>query len=70
MTDAATIEPHCKCCAKLGRNGKCPALCEPVTEPAPKYHRPAVVGLTHLGRLAGAVRVRLALHSGTEPDIR
>lgn len=47
----------CKCGARLGRTGKCPALCEPVPEPTPKYTGPLVVGGTHLGRLARPVYV-------------
>jgi hypothetical protein len=54
MTDtiAQPTDDRCKCGAKLGRNGKCPAICEPVTEPAPEYRGPTVVGLTHIGRMA------------------
>jgi hypothetical protein len=54
MTDATAeqIDGRRKRGATLGRNGKCSALCEPVTEPAPEYRGPTVVGRTHLGRLA------------------
>ena len=52
---AAPIDGHCKCGAKLGRSGKCPALCEPVPEPPPKYTGPERIGFTHIGRLAAPV---------------
>lgn len=48
---------YCKCGAQLGRSGKCPALCEPVPQPAPKYTGPLVVGRTHMSRLAAPVYV-------------
>ena len=50
------IEGHCKCGAMLGRSGACPALCEPVPEPPPKYTGPAVVGSTHIGSLGAPVK--------------
>jgi hypothetical protein len=43
------------CGEQLGRNGKCPALCEPLPLPQPKYTGPLVVGSTHIGRLAAPV---------------
>ena len=45
------MPPLCKCGTRLGRTGKCPALCEPVEVPPPKYTGPAVIGGTHLGNL-------------------
>jgi hypothetical protein len=56
VSKAETIKPwHCKCGARLGRSGKCPALCEPVPEPPPRYTGPKVVGHTHLGRIGAPV---------------
>lgn len=53
MTDATRTAAVCgKCGAALGRSGKCPALCEPVPTPAPRYTGPLVIGRTHLGRLS------------------
>jgi hypothetical protein len=46
---------HCKCGVQLGRNGKCPALCEPVPDAPPVYTGPLVIGRTHIGRLAAPV---------------
>lgn len=46
----------CACGATLGRDGKCPALCQPVPEPLPKYTGPAVIGLSHTARLGAPVR--------------
>lgn len=52
----AEPEPgRCKCGARLGRSGKCPALCTPVETPAPAYKGPAIVGRTHTGRLGAPV---------------
>jgi hypothetical protein len=68
----------CKCGAPLGRSGKCPALCEPVPQPAPKYDGPAVVGRSHTARLAAPVyaarpyrrgeRIRFVLPGGMIVD--
>lgn len=58
-TAAAILEPSgplCRCGAPLGRSGRCPALCEPVPEPPPPYTGPALIGLSHVGRLAAPVR--------------
>jgi hypothetical protein len=46
----ATAQLCPKCGAGLRRNG-CPALCEPVEDPAPQYTGPALVGRTHTQRL-------------------
>ncbi len=54
---ATQMATHCKCGAALGRSGKCPALCEPVPQPPPKYDGPAVVGRTHTSRLAAPAYV-------------
>lgn len=35
---------RCKCDAKLGRSGKCPALCQPLPHPLPKYDGPTMIG--------------------------
>lgn len=45
----------CKCGTRLGRSGKCPALCTPVPQPAPAYRGPMVVGRTHSGRIGAPV---------------
>jgi hypothetical protein len=50
MTEAV----KCKCGAKLDDRGRCPALCEPLRPPLPKYTGPTIIGLTHVGRLAMA----------------
>jgi len=42
--------PHCG--AQLDKAGKCPALCHPPAAPAPKYDGPALIGCTHIGRMA------------------
>lgn len=47
-----SVPPFCKCGTRLGRSGKCPALCEPAEQPSPKYIGPAVVGGTHIGNIA------------------
>lgn len=54
--------PHCgdkqdrtwcpKCGAVLDKAGVCPALCKPPASPPPPYTGPAVIGLTHIGRMA------------------
>jgi hypothetical protein len=46
---------QCKCGARLGRSGKCPALCEPVTGEPPVYDGPRFVGKTHTARLGAPV---------------
>ena len=50
-----TARLECKCGAKLDKQGRCPALCQPVKSPPPKYDGPAIVGQTHLGQIAKAV---------------
>jgi hypothetical protein len=40
-----------QCGVRLGRSGKCPALCEPVEQPAPKYTGAPMIGRTHLGNI-------------------
>lgn len=53
--DTSHRQEHCsRCGVPLGRRGKCPALCEPVPSPPPVYVGPAVVGQTHIGRMARA----------------
>lgn len=54
-TAAPIMAGHCKCGARLGRSGQCPALCEPVPAPLPKYDGPKLVGRTHIGRMAQPV---------------
>lgn len=53
---AAPMPPigYCKCGTKLGRSGRCPALCTPVTNAAP-YTGPRTVGKTHTARLGAPV---------------
>lgn len=41
--------------AKLGRSGRCPALCEPATGEPPVYDGPRFVGKTHTARLGAPV---------------
>lgn len=53
--DQVALEGHCKCGARLGRSGQCPALCEPVPAPPPVYTGPLKVGRTHIGRMAQPV---------------
>ncbi|SHG90511.1 hypothetical protein [Bradyrhizobium erythrophlei] len=53
--NAFPISSLCKCGAKLGRSGKCPALCEPVTGEPPVYDGPRFVGKTHTARLGAPV---------------
>lgn len=45
---------YCTCGTKLGRSGRCPALCTPVTDAAP-YTGPYKVGKTHTARLGAPV---------------
>lgn len=52
---ADTMHSCSRCGARLGRSGKCPALCEPIPENPPKYTGPERVGRTHLGRLGAPV---------------
>lgn len=49
------MKDKCKCGATLGREGKCPRLCEPVPQPPPVYTGPMVVGLTHIGKIGKPV---------------
>jgi hypothetical protein len=50
-------KPRCaRCGATLGRTGKCPALCTPVPAPLPHYRGAAVIGRSHVGRLAAPVQ--------------
>jgi hypothetical protein len=51
MSEKPTCE---RCGVPLGRNGKCPALCEPVPARPPAYTGPRLVGRTHIGRMARA----------------
>jgi hypothetical protein len=51
MTEPA----KCKCGVKLDDRGVCPALCEPLQPPLPKYTGPTTIGLTHVGRMARAL---------------
>jgi hypothetical protein len=39
------------CGTPKGRSGKCPALCEPVEQPAPEYTGESVIGRTHIGNI-------------------
>lgn len=42
----------CRTCGTpLGRTGKCPALCEPVPAPPPKYEGDPIIGRSHTTRL-------------------
>jgi hypothetical protein len=52
---APPAEGLCKCGTRLGRSGKCPALCESVPDDPPIYTGPERVGRTHLARLAAPV---------------
>jgi len=58
---------RCNCGAVLGRYGKCPALCEPVPDPAPRYSGPMVVmpspKHTHTGRLGAPVWTPSSRHT-------
>lgn len=47
-------KPCSRCGVALGRAGKCPALCEPVEAPPPKYTGELIVGGTHIGNLVRA----------------
>lgn len=57
---------YCRCGARLGRRGKCPALCEPVPLPQPAYIGPLVVGRTHIGRLAQPIVLHPAIYNDAE----
>ncbi|WP_024517044.1 hypothetical protein [Bradyrhizobium sp. Tv2a-2] len=46
---------YCACGVRLGRMGKCPALCTPVAEEPPQYRGPMVVGRSHIGRIGAPV---------------
>lgn len=45
----------CGCGAKLGRSGRCPALCTPVERDPPAYTGPLKVGRSHTARLGAPV---------------
>jgi hypothetical protein len=55
--DIERVTGHCRnCAAKLGRSGKCPALCEPVPEEEVRpYDGPRFVGKTHTAKLGAPV---------------
>lgn len=45
----------CTCGVRLGRSGKCPALCQPIEKDPPLYTGPTKVGRTHTARLGAPV---------------
>jgi hypothetical protein len=52
MTSPELPPIKCKCGATLDDRGRCPALCEPLPQPQPAYTGPAIIGATHIGRMA------------------
>ncbi|WP_439398654.1 hypothetical protein ACRQ5Q_14985 [Bradyrhizobium sp. PMVTL-01] len=55
VVDLSVQSGHCSCGTKLGRSGRCPALCTPVEKDPPPYTGPRLVGRTHTARLGAPV---------------
>lgn len=56
------------CGVSITKGKVCPALCEPVPKPLPKYKGPEWIGLTHMSRLGAPVYIADGNWIGAKSD--